>query len=215
MVLPANFTWKETTPQVNAANVVFGLKEVSASNIRKMNFPHYSAKKPGDNFARCAKCDRLQTLKRGACVGLQRKWTHLLEKHLAIARAHRDQYYANQYRSSAYSHECLTIMDDKMDHAKTASPIFLHKSKQLDGLMKLPISVTGMIAHGHGDVRYVHYGLDIFLHDSNDTMGRLRSFCETLNYLQSTHPENCFLDLTQLRYFVFFLHGSDICNSSL
>ena len=64
-------------------------------------------------------------------------------------------------------------MHDKMDHAKTASPVFSHKSKQLDGLTKLLVTVTGMIAHGHGDVRYAHYGLDIFLHDSNYTVGSL------------------------------------------
>jgi hypothetical protein len=33
-------------------------------------------------------------------------------------------------------------MHAKMDHAKTASPMFLHKTKQLDGLMKLHVSVT-------------------------------------------------------------------------
>ena len=53
-------------------------------------------------------------------------------------------------------------MHDKMDHAKTASLVFSHKSKELDSLVKLPMSVTGMIAHGHGDVHYAHYRLDIF-----------------------------------------------------
>jgi len=72
-------------------------------------------------------------------------------------------------------------MHDKMDHAKTASLVFSHKSKQLDGLMKLQVSVTGMIAHGHGDVRYAHYGLDIFLHDSNYTVG---SFAKLLRDLE-------------------------------
>ena len=43
-------------------------------------------------------------------------------------------------------------MHDKMDHAKTTSPVFFHKSKELDSLVKLLVSVTGMIAHGHGDV---------------------------------------------------------------
>ena len=62
-------------------------------------------------------------------------------------------------------------MHDKMDHAKIASPIFLHKTKQLDGLMKLPVLVTGMLVHGYGDVCYTHYGLNIFAHDSNYTVG--------------------------------------------
>ena len=64
-------------------------------------------------------------------------------------------------------------MHDKMDHAKMACPVFFHKSKETDGLVKLPISVTGMIAHGHGDIRYAHYGLDIFPHDSNYTIGSM------------------------------------------
>ena len=55
-----------------------------------------------------------------------------------------------------FPHECLTIIHDKMDHAKTTSLVFSHKSKDLDGLIMLPVSVTGMIAHGHGDVRYAH-----------------------------------------------------------
>ena len=51
-------------------------------------------------------------------------------------------------------------MHDKMDHAKTAFPVFSHKRKHLDGFIKLLVSMTGMLAHGHGDVRYAHYGLD-------------------------------------------------------
>ena len=64
-------------------------------------------------------------------------------------------------------------MHDKMDHAKTASPVFSHKTKHLDGFTKLPVSVTGMLAHGHGDVRYAHYGLDLYLHDANYTVGSI------------------------------------------
>ena len=67
--------------------------------------------------------------------------------------------------------ECVTIMHDKMDHSKTASPVLSHKTKHLDGLMKLPIYVTGMLTHGHGDVRYAHYGFDIYPHDVNYTVG--------------------------------------------
>jgi hypothetical protein len=31
--------------------------------------------------------------------------------------------------------------------------------------------VTGMLVHGHGDVWYAHYGLDLFAHDLNYTIG--------------------------------------------
>jgi hypothetical protein len=72
-------------------------------------------------------------------------------------------------------------MHDKMDYAKTASPVFSHKTKQSDGLMKLPVLVTSMLVHGHGDVRYAHYGLDIFAHDVNYTVG---SFAKLLQDLE-------------------------------
>ena len=55
-------------------------------------------------------------------------------------------------------------MHDKMDHTKTASLVFFHKTKHLDGLTKLLLSVTGMLAHSNDDVRYVHYGLDLYPH---------------------------------------------------
>ena len=53
-VLPAMWKWKESMLELNTVNSAFGLKDVSISHlskIRKMNFPEYDAKKPGDNFA--------------------------------------------------------------------------------------------------------------------------------------------------------------------
>jgi hypothetical protein len=82
-------------------------------------------------------------------------------------------------------------MHDKMDHAKTTSPVFSHKTKQVDGLMKLPVSVTSILAHGHGDNRYAHYGLDIFAHDSNYTVG---SFAKRLRDLKRP-PKSSFRQL--------------------
>jgi hypothetical protein len=35
----------------------------------------------------------------------------------------------------------------------------------------LPVSIVDMLAHGHGDVKYVHYNLDLFVHDSNYIVG--------------------------------------------
>jgi len=56
-------------------------------------------------------------------------------------------------------------MHDKMDYPKIASFVFLHKTKQLDELMKLLVSITFMIAHKHEDIYYTHYGLNVFLYD--------------------------------------------------
>ena len=217
-VFPASFKWKDTILGVNTANAVFGLKGVSVSNIsriRKRKFPEYNAKKPGDNFAQCAKCDRFKTLRRTAILPLKQKWDRLMKKHLLKARAHQDHYYVNQLRSTLYPHECLTIMHDKMDHAKTASPVFSYKSKQLDGLTKLPVSVTGMIAHGHGDVRYAHYGLDIFLHDSNYIVGSIARLLQDVERPPKYSSRKLFTDAGSAPIFRAVLQGSDICTSSL
>jgi hypothetical protein len=71
-VLPATWKWKESIPKLNTVNSAFVLMDVSISNlskIRKLNFPEYGAKKPGDNFACCSTCDRLHSLRRTAVAG--------------------------------------------------------------------------------------------------------------------------------------------------
>src|SRR5450631_4245953 len=36
--------------------------------------------------------------------------------------------------------------------------------------------LPGMIAHGHGDVKYAHYGLDFYPGDANHTVGSFAKF---------------------------------------
>ena len=148
-----------------------------------MNFPKYDAKKPGDNFASCSTYDRLHALQRIAVVRSQAMmfWAQKLKLYLNSAMAHWELYSANRYRSQFFLGKCVTIMHDKMDHMKTASLILLHKTKQMDGLMKLPVSVIGTLAHGPRNVRYTHYGLDIFAHDANYIVG---SFAKILRDLE-------------------------------
>ena len=67
-------------------------------------------------------------------------------------------------------------MHDKMDHSKTASPVLSHKVKHLDGLMKLPITMTGILAHGHVDQRYTHYSLDYTLMMPTTQSGHLQKY---------------------------------------
>jgi hypothetical protein len=125
--------------------------------------------------------------------------------------AHRELYSANRYRSRFFPCECVTIMHDKMDHAKTVSPVFFHKIKQLDGLMKLPVSVTVMLAHGHGDVCYAHYGLDIFVHDMNYTAG---SFAKLLQDLERP-PTSSSCRSRSSPLFEAVLSGAELCEVAL
>ena len=164
--------------EINAANLQLGLKEVSRtdlSRICKESFSEFSTKKRGDNFARCGDCDDLKRMRStytrgsGAYDVCQKR----LHMHITGQRAHRELYYANRFLSEKESEKCVTIIHNKMDHSKTSSLHFSYKSKHMDSFMKLPISVTRIIAHGHGDVRYAHYGLDIFPTDSNHTVGSI------------------------------------------
>ena len=106
-------------------------------------------------------------------------------------------------------------MHDKMDLAKTASPVFSHKMKQLDGLMKLPIAVIGMLAHGHDDVCYVHYGFDIFAHNANYTVG---SFAKLLRDLERPlkSSSRCLFDGSRLSpLFEAVLSGVEMYEATL
>jgi len=106
-------------------------------------------------------------------------------------------------------------MHDKMDHAKTASLVFSHKSNQLDGLTKLPVSVTGMIAHRYGDVRYAHYILDIFLHDSNYTVGSLAKLLRDLELPPTYSSQKLFVGSSSAPLFEAILKGDEMYKTLL
>ena len=109
----------------------------------------------------------------------------------------------------------MTIIHDKMDHSKTSSPHFSHKSKHMDSFMKLPISVTGMIAHGHGDIRYAHYGLDIFPTDSNHTVGSIAKLLRDLELPPKYSSRELFFGSGSAPLFTALLAGAEMCTSSL
>jgi hypothetical protein len=53
--------------------------------------------------------------------------------------------------------EFLSIIHDKMDHAKIALPRLQVCNKMISKLGQLPITLMGMIVHCHGDERYAQY----------------------------------------------------------
>jgi len=102
-----------------------------------------------------------------------------------------------------------------MDHAKTASPVFSFKSKELDGLMKLLVSVTSMIAHGHADVRYMHYGLDLVAHDSNYIVGSMVKLLRDLELEPKSSSWELFKNSKSTNLFKAVLEGASMCEASL
>ena len=128
-----------------------------------------------NNLKTCCEFKNLTKQLRSACVCLeaQDKWTNLLNIHVVGQKAHREYYYGNRYFSETYPEKMLYIIHDKMDHSKMASPHFSHKTNVTESFMKMSVAVTGIIAHGHGNVRYAHYGVGIFPTDSNHTIGSI------------------------------------------
>ena len=102
-----------------------------------------------------------------------------------------------------------------MDHSKTSSPHFSHKSKHMDSFIKLPVSVTGMIMHGHGDVCYAHYGLDIFPSDSNHIVGSIAKLPRDLELPLKHSSHELFSGSRTTPLFTALLAGAEMCTSSL
>ena len=187
------------------------------SRIRRISFSEFSTKKQGDNFARCGDYDDLKRM-RSACTrgsGAYDVSQKRLDMHIAGQRAHRELYYANRFLSEKEPGKCVAIIHDKMDHSKTSSPHFSHKSKHMDSFMKLPISITGMIALGHGDIRYAHYGLDIFPTNSNHTVGSIAKLLRDLKLPQKYSSQELFSRSSSTPFFTALLAGAEMCTSSL
>ena len=140
---------------------------------------------------------------------------HKLKLHLNNAWAYKELYYANYYCSQFFPRECVMIMHDNMDHAKIASPVFLYKTKQLDGFMKLLVSVTDILAHGHNDGWYAHYGLEVFAHDSNYIVESLAKLLRDLERPPKSSSQQLFEDSRSIPLFQVVLDGAKMCETSL
>jgi hypothetical protein len=132
--------------------------------------------------ARCGVCDNKRSLCDLHPMG-STNYT-IFEKayktHLVEQEAHCNAYYGSRYMSISKPKKCLTIIHDKMDHAKTASPCFASKTKSTDSFIRLPAAMTGMIAHGHGDVKFAYFSLDLYPGDSNHTISSVAKLLRDL-----------------------------------
>ena len=82
--------------------------------------------------------------------------------------------------------------------------------------MKLPIAIAGMIAHGHGDVRYAHYGLDIYPMNPNHTIGSIAKLLRDLEGMRRNASRCLFTEEgSQSTLTKALLKGAKICKDSL
>ena len=220
MSLPSSFHWNSILSKINDGNLQLGLKEVFATKLSRIwreSFSKYSTKKRGDNFVRCGNCDDLKRIRsaytRGS--GVYDMCQKRLDIHIVGQRAHRELYYANRFLSEKQLEKCVTIIHNKMDHSKTSSPHFSHKNKHMDSFMKLLVSVIGMIAHGHGNVCYAYYELDIFPSDSNHTVGSIVKWLRDLELPPKHSSRELFSRSKTTLLFTALLVGAEMCTSFL
>jgi hypothetical protein len=113
--------------------------------------------------------------------------------------------------SVSHPDKCVTIIHDKMDHVKTASPCFASKNKSIDAFMRLLVAVTGMIAHGHGDGKYAHFLSDLYLCDSNHTMGSVAKLLRDLEKPPASSSRLLFENSRATPLYVIVLRGKEAC----
>ena len=106
-------------------------------------------------------------------------------------------------------------MHDKMDHLKTTSPVLSHKVKHLDGLMKLHVAVTGILAHGHVDQHYAHYGLDLYSHDANYMVGSFAKVLRNVEVPPKPSSRELFLESNSHPLYSTLLRGAEMCMDPL
>jgi hypothetical protein len=158
--------------------VEYGLPVVSqsaVSRIKKELFNNVAIKPMGSTFAKCTLCDSLQQyISRSVKRSLEYvAFVKQRSMHLNHQVACRRVYHSWREESKRNKGEILCIIHNKMDSNKTAIPRMRVTTKLTVALGQLPINVTGMVTHGHGDGAYAHYSTDLWPTDSNYTISSL------------------------------------------
>ena len=154
------------------------VKPVSQSTVsvmKKKLFRHIEVKAPNNNFSKCTECDFLQDCISKYLRGCE-EWATLVNdrtKHINYQNACRRLYHGWSSNSVDSPTKFLCIIHDKMDHTKTAIPRMQRTTKATSGLGQIPISVTGMLTHGHDDGAYAHYSTAFWPGDSNFTISSI------------------------------------------
>jgi hypothetical protein len=171
--LPANFyTECVAESQLNGSisyascvlqtNVSYGLLPISQSTISRIKkelFNNVAIKPVGSSFAKCSTCNQLQQFllksPEGSLVFVE--FMKQRTQHLNHQASCQRFYGSWKEKLKRNPQNFLCIIHDKMDTAKTALPRMRVTTKATQGLGQLSMSITGMVAHSHGDGAYAHY----------------------------------------------------------
>jgi hypothetical protein len=187
------------------------------THLSQVEFSECKIKSRDDMFVCCGVYNNKRSLHDSHPVGLNKYniFDKAYKTHLAEQEAYRNAYYGSRYMSISKPKKCLTIIHDKMDHAKTASPCFANKTKSTDSFMRLPVAVTGMTAHGHGDVKFAHFSLDLYPGDSNHTLGSVAKLFRDLEKPPASSSRVLFKNSGSTPLFDAVLKRNEVCIDSL
>jgi uncharacterized C2H2 Zn-finger protein len=162
MVLPTGTKWKNILVDINEVGEKVGCGLILLSKlsvIKNQQFAEYITKRLGNKFARCFTCEKYKDLRDAHPIGTESYTRHQQKyiEHVNNQEAHRQDYYKNRALSIMRPNEVLTIIHDKMDHAKTACPCYAQKIKATDGYFKLPIFVTGLLVFIFLACPHIHF----------------------------------------------------------
>ena len=109
----------------------------------------------------------------------------------------------------------MCIIHDCMDTSKTALPRLRVQNKMISGLGQLPVSLTGMVTHGHDDGAYAHYSNELWPNDSNFTVSSLAHLLRTLERSPSRDSKVLFEHPPHNDFFCKLLLGKFRCLEAL
>ena len=136
-------------------------------------------------------------------------------KHINYQNACRCLYHGWSSNSVDSPTEFLWIIHNKMDYIKTTIPRMQRTTKATFGLGQIPISVTGMLMHGHGDGAYAHYSIVFWPGDSNFTISSICRVLRALERLPVKDLKELFIVPLQDSFFEALLHGMLRCSTSI
>jgi hypothetical protein len=110
-------------------------------------------RKRSSTFAKFTICEYLKDLisKVGKNSDSAKEHELKLKRHNKHQKSCKNLYHNWKAKSIQSNEEFLCIIHDKMDHSKIVLLRLQVKSKMVVGMAQLPITLIGMIAHGHGD----------------------------------------------------------------
>ena len=211
---------KSVIPLPLQLNMDYGLPAVSQSTIsriKKEHFNNVSIKAVGSSFAKCTTCDDLQQFILKSPKGGPEyvEFTKQRTEHLNHQASCRRLYASWREESKRNPQEILCIIHDKMDTSKTALPRMRVTTKATQGLGQFPMSVTGMVAHGHGDGAYAHYAPSCWPGDSNFTISSLARLFRRLEGAPVRETGDLFHHEPPNALFAALLRGKSRCMDTL